>query len=166
MTNLLAQAIASRLSEALAQLTLRAPDATPTYQAPQVFQEALPAKAAPEDPEPAPYVLVRSTGGYLRESEGLLRHTAYVSLTCVAYSAESEAAGAQDALNLTRWCLSALQQKPILDSRFERLSLNWSQPAEQTPPYYTAQVYTRWRFQEPPANLGPEMEVETYGSGY
>ncbi len=166
MTNLLAKAIATRLSEALAQLTQRTPDETPTYQAPQVFQEALPAKAAPEDPDPAPYVLVRSTGGMLEESDGLILHAAEVSLTCVSYSAEGDAAGAQDALNLARWCLAALQQKPILDSRFERLDLSWSQPAEQTPPYYTAQVTTRWRFQEPPASLGPEMEVETYGSGY
>lgn len=166
MTNLLVKAIATRLSEALAQLTLRAPGATPAYQAPQVFQEALPAKAAPEDPDPAPYVLVRSTGGRLKESDGLLIHTTNVSLTCVAYSAEGDAAGAQDALNIARWCLAALQQRPILDSRFERLDLSWSQAAEQSPPYYMARVYSRWRFQEPPASLGPEMEVETYGSGY
>ena len=166
MTNLLAKAIATRLNEALAQLTLRAPGDPAAYQAPQVYQEALPAKALPEDPDPAPYVLVRSTGGLLEEADGLILHVADVALTCVAYSAEGDAAGAQDALNLARWCLAALQQKPILDSRFERLDLSWSQPIEQTPPYYTAQVTTRWRFQEPPASLGPEMEVETYGSGY
>ncbi len=168
MINELTKALQDHLTTALSHLLLRAPSAGggEEYAPPSVYLGALPPKENPEDPERAPYVVVRAAEGKLEEKDGLCFQSVVVSLACGVYSPESLEAGEQDSANLVRWCVAALSQARVLEGRFELLSLNWLKPQEQNPPYYQAQVDTRWRFPEPPASLDPDTTIEIYGSGY
>lgn len=168
MINELTKAIKAHLTKALEQFVLRVPSARGAgeYAPPAVFLGALPPKLRPDEPEGFPYLVVRATGGEIEQEGEFIFETVEVALICGVYSAEGVEAGEQEVINLARACLAALHRVRTLGGRFELLSLSWFKPEEQNPPYYQARVETRWRFLEPPAGLGPEMEIETYGSGY
>ena len=164
MINRLLKAIQVRLAQDLAQLPLPAAGGE-GYATPQVFLGGLPPRE-PDQPPPCPYLVLRARSGSVDNQPGPVCQRVEVSLLCGVYAEGGAAAGQEEVLNLVHACLTALRRAGTLDECFELRRQSWSQPEEQSPPYYQAQVDTRWRFRLPEVSPGPEQEVETYGSGY